>query len=92
MYTKLHASCILLCFQVFREVAYKAKTREDIMHGMDEFLDQVTVLPPGQWDPEIRIDPPTSVPSQVNTTILFFVNIYLFVHVSDYHPSSFYIS
>jgi hypothetical protein len=62
------------------------------MHGMDEFLDQVTVLPPGQWDPEIRIDPPTSVPSQVNTTILFFVKIYLFVHVSDYHPSSFYIS
>jgi hypothetical protein len=52
-----------------------AKTREDIMHGMDEFLDQVTVLPPGQWDPEIRIDPPTSVPSQVNTTILFFVKI-----------------
>lgn len=35
------------------------------MHGVDEFLDQVTVLPPGQWDPQIRIEPPQSVPSQV---------------------------
>jgi hypothetical protein len=35
------------------------------MHGIDEFLDQVTVLPPGQWDPQIRIEPPEKVPSQV---------------------------
>ena len=26
---------------------------------------QVTVLPPGEWDPSIRIEPPTSLPSQV---------------------------
>ena len=25
---------------------------------------QVTVLPPGEWDPSIRIEPPTQVPSQ----------------------------
>ncbi|NXO39784.1 S4A7 protein, partial [Locustella ochotensis] len=31
---------------------------------IDEFLDQVTVLPPGEWDPSIRIEPPKSVPSQ----------------------------
>ncbi|XP_076110717.1 electroneutral sodium bicarbonate exchanger 1-like isoform X2 [Mytilus galloprovincialis] len=49
---------------IFSEVAYKAKSREDIMHGFDEFLDQTTVLPPGQWDPEIRLEPPTKVPSQ----------------------------
>ena len=35
--------------------------------GIDEFLDQVTVLPPGEWDPSIRIEPPKSVPSQVRT-------------------------
>ena len=35
------------------------------MYGIDEFLDQVTVLPPGQWDPQIRIEPPEKVPSQV---------------------------
>jgi hypothetical protein len=47
------------------EVVYKARTREAIMYGIDEFLDQVTVLPPGQWDPQIRIEPPEKVPSQV---------------------------
>ncbi|XP_063439652.1 electroneutral sodium bicarbonate exchanger 1-like isoform X2 [Mytilus trossulus] len=50
--------------EIFSEVAYKAKSREDIMHGFDEFLDQLTVLPPGQWDPDVRLDPPTTAPSQ----------------------------
>ena len=35
-----------------------------MLAGIDEFLDQVTVLPPGEWDPSIRIEPPKSVPSQ----------------------------
>ena len=50
--------------EVFHEVAYKARNREDLLAGVDEFLDQVTVLPPGEWDPTIRIEPPKSVPSQ----------------------------
>ncbi|ESP01661.1 hypothetical protein LOTGIDRAFT_139286, partial [Lottia gigantea] len=50
--------------EVFREVAYKARNRQDILAGVDEFLDQVTALPPGEWDPKIRIEPPQSVPSQ----------------------------
>uniref|UniRef100_A0A8B9FC22 Solute carrier family 4 member 8 n=1 Tax=Amazona collaria TaxID=241587 RepID=A0A8B9FC22_9PSIT len=50
--------------QVFHDVAYKAKDRADLVAGIDEFLDQVTVLPPGEWDPSIRIEPPKSVPSQ----------------------------
>ena len=56
-----------VCFQVFHDVAYKAKDRNDLLSGIDEFLDQVTVLPPGEWDPSIRIEPPKSVPSQVRT-------------------------
>lgn len=52
--------------QVFHDVAYKAKNRGDLLAGIDEFLDQVTVLPPGEWDPTIRIEPPKSVPSQVS--------------------------
>lgn len=57
---------ILLIFsQVFHDVAYKAKDRNDLVSGIDEFLDQVTVLPPGEWDPTIRIEPPKNVPSQV---------------------------
>ena len=51
--------------KVFHDVAYKAKDRGDLLAGIDEFLDQVTVLPPGEWDPTIRIEPPKSVPSQV---------------------------
>lgn len=51
--------------QVFHDVAYKAKDRNDLVAGIDEFLDQVTVLPPGEWDPSIRIEPPKNVPSQV---------------------------
>ena len=52
-------------FQIFHDVAYKARDRGDLLAGMDEFLDCVTVLPPGEWDPTIRIEPPKSVPSQV---------------------------
>ncbi|XP_076859016.1 sodium-driven chloride bicarbonate exchanger isoform X2 [Brachyhypopomus gauderio] len=54
----------LMTDEVFHDVAYKAKDRNDLVAGIDEFLDQVTVLPPGEWDPSIRIEPPKSVPSQ----------------------------
>ncbi|XP_036387942.1 electroneutral sodium bicarbonate exchanger 1 isoform X5 [Megalops cyprinoides] len=50
--------------EIFHDVAYKAKDRSDLLAGIDEFLDQVTVLPPGEWDPSIRIEPPKNVPSQ----------------------------
>ncbi|KAM9409833.1 electroneutral sodium bicarbonate exchanger 1 [Pholidichthys leucotaenia] len=50
--------------EIFHDVAYKAKDRGDLLAGIDEFLDQVTVLPPGEWDPSIRIEPPKTVPSQ----------------------------
>ena len=58
-----YQSSILFSLQVFHDVAYKAKDRNDIIAGIDEFLDQVTVLPPGEWDPSIRIEPPKNVPS-----------------------------
>lgn len=61
---------ICLCLQVFHDVAYKAKDRNDIIAGIDEFLDQVTVLPPGEWDPSIRIEPPKNVPSQVSRNFI----------------------
>lgn len=52
-----------LCCQLFSDVAYKARNREDLIAGIDEFLDEVIVLPPGEWDPNIRIEPPKKVPS-----------------------------
>uniref|UniRef100_A0A8C8E3W9 Anion exchange protein n=1 Tax=Oryzias sinensis TaxID=183150 RepID=A0A8C8E3W9_9TELE len=54
----------LMTDEIFHDVAYKAKDRSDLVAGIDEFLDQVTVLPPGEWDPSIRIEPPKNVPSQ----------------------------
>uniref|UniRef100_A0A8C3AL16 Band 3 cytoplasmic domain-containing protein n=1 Tax=Cyclopterus lumpus TaxID=8103 RepID=A0A8C3AL16_CYCLU len=59
------AIATLMTDEIFHDVAYKAKGRTDLLSGIDEFLDQVTVLPPGEWDPSIRIEPPKSVPSQV---------------------------
>uniref|UniRef100_A0A336LGT2 CSON011498 protein n=1 Tax=Culicoides sonorensis TaxID=179676 RepID=A0A336LGT2_CULSO len=58
------AMATLMSDEVFHEVAYRAKKREHLIAGIDEFLDAVTVLPPGEWDPSIRIEPPASVPSQ----------------------------
>ncbi|XP_039875945.1 sodium bicarbonate cotransporter 3-like isoform X10 [Simochromis diagramma] len=55
----------LMTDEIFHDVAYKAKDRTDLLSGIDEFLDQVTVLPPGEWDPTIRIEPPKNVPSQI---------------------------
>lgn len=55
--------CSSLPPQLFSDVAYKARDREDLIAGIDEFLDEVIVLPPGEWDPKIRIEPPKKVTS-----------------------------
>ncbi|XP_021702997.1 sodium bicarbonate cotransporter 3 isoform X17 [Aedes aegypti] len=58
------AMATLMSDEIFHEVAYRAKKREHLLAGVDEFLDAVTVLPPGEWDPSIRIEPPAAIPSQ----------------------------
>lgn len=70
MYVFFFFTFLLALVQIFHDVAYKAKDRNDLVAGIDEFLDQVTVLPPGEWDPSIRIEPPKNVPSQVNSLSL----------------------
>ncbi|XP_075312615.1 electrogenic sodium bicarbonate cotransporter 4 [Odontesthes bonariensis] len=57
------AIATLMVDELFSDVAYKAREREDLIAGVDEFLDEVIVLPPGEWDPKIRIEPPKKVPS-----------------------------
>ncbi|XP_059406183.1 solute carrier family 4 member 4a isoform X6 [Carassius carassius] len=57
------AIATLMSDEVFHEIAYKAKDRQDLLAGIDEFLDEVIVLPPGEWDPTIRIEPPKTLPS-----------------------------
>lgn len=66
---------MLLCSQIYFSASYvkernnkilhcRAKKRDHLLAGVDEFLDAVTVLPPGEWDPTIRIEPPAAIPSQ----------------------------
>ncbi|XP_065195150.1 electrogenic sodium bicarbonate cotransporter 1-like isoform X1 [Sycon ciliatum] len=50
----------LMSDPIFHNVAYRATCRADLLAGVDEFLDQVVVLPPGEWDPTIRLAPPAS--------------------------------
>jgi len=51
--------------QIFCEVAYKAKTTRDLIAGIDEYMEGLTVLPPSVWDPQTRLEPPTKSMSKV---------------------------
>ncbi|XP_026516626.1 anion exchange protein 4 [Terrapene carolina triunguis] len=57
------AVATVLTDELFQRVACQAQDREDLIAGIDEFLDELTVLPPGKWDPTIRIPPPKCLPS-----------------------------
>lgn len=64
---------MFVCCQVFHDIAYKAKHRQDLLAGIEEFLDEVIVLPPGEWDPDIRIEPPKSLPSSDKRSTLIYM-------------------
>ncbi|ESO05115.1 hypothetical protein HELRODRAFT_78329 [Helobdella robusta] len=51
--------------KVFCEVAYNAYTAHDILTGIDEYLDDLTVLPPSIWDPCARLEPPVNTKTKV---------------------------
>ena len=62
---KLTIIYILYYWQVFTEVAYKAKSRDDLLAGVDEYIDDLTVLPPSIWDAGVRLEPPSQTRSMV---------------------------
>ncbi|CAL8248325.1 unnamed protein product [Merluccius merluccius] len=68
------AIATLMVDDLFSDVAYKARDREDLIAGIDKFLDEVTVLPPGEWDPKIRIEPPKKVLSADKRKSVFSLN------------------
>ncbi|XP_068460584.1 electrogenic sodium bicarbonate cotransporter 4 [Clinocottus analis] len=68
------AIATLMVDDLFSDVAYKARDREDLIAGIDEFLDEVIVLPPGEWDPKIRIEPPKKVPTADKRKSVFSLN------------------
>ncbi|XP_063301173.1 electrogenic sodium bicarbonate cotransporter 1-like [Pelobates fuscus] len=57
------AIATLLTDELFRKIAYSALTKEALIAGIDDFLDELTVLPPGKSDPTVRIQPPKFLPS-----------------------------
>ena len=62
--------------QVFCEVAYKAQSSKDIVAGIDEYAEDLTVLPPSVWDPAIRIEPPEKPVKLVGNDTIRYVTIW----------------
>jgi len=55
--------------QIFCEVAYVAKSADHLLDGIDEFIDDLTVLPPSIWDPTTRMEPPQKTITMVRLYI-----------------------
>ncbi|XP_036917760.1 anion exchange protein 4 isoform X7 [Sturnira hondurensis] len=58
------AVAVLLSDPQFQWSARRASNLHDLLAALDAFLEEVTVLPPGRWDPTSRIPPPKCLPSQ----------------------------
>uniref|UniRef100_A0A5K3FKF3 Anion exchange protein n=1 Tax=Mesocestoides corti TaxID=53468 RepID=A0A5K3FKF3_MESCO len=56
--------------EMFLDFATRSRSRNDLLAGIDEFLSASSLLPPGQWDPASRIEPPHAIPSQDNRKAL----------------------
>ncbi len=55
----------ILTDDICREFAYTSKDSDDIMQMMDRFMQDTYVIPPSEWDPTIRIEPPSKYTSKV---------------------------
>ncbi|XP_057589544.1 anion exchange protein 4 [Hippopotamus amphibius kiboko] len=58
------AVAILLSDPQFQRSVRRASNLHDLLAALDAFLEEVTVLPPGRWDPTARIPPPKCLPSE----------------------------
>ncbi|XP_046523113.1 anion exchange protein 4 isoform X4 [Equus quagga] len=58
------AVAVLLSDRQFQWSVRRASNLHDLLAALDAFLEEVTVLPPGRWDPTARIPPPKCLPSQ----------------------------
>ncbi|XP_037657539.1 anion exchange protein 4 isoform X12 [Choloepus didactylus] len=58
------AVAVLLSDPQFQWSVRRVRNLHDLLTALDTFLQEVTVLPPGRWDPTARIPPPKCLPSQ----------------------------
>jgi solute carrier family 4 (sodium bicarbonate cotransporter), member 5 len=55
-----------LADDVCRELFYSAQTKEEILEAIDQFNRSTMVIPPSEWNPKIRIEPPETYLSKVD--------------------------
>jgi hypothetical protein len=60
----------ILTDDICREFAYTSKNADGIVRMMDRFMQDTYVIPPSEWDPTIRIEPPQKYMSKVRTMIM----------------------
>ena len=48
-----------------RELFYTAESKDEVLSIVKQFNKGAMVIPPGEWDPRIRIDPPEKFLSKV---------------------------
>ncbi|KAL2778995.1 anion exchange protein 4 isoform 3, partial [Daubentonia madagascariensis] len=58
------AAAVLLSDPQFQWSVRRANNLHDLLAALDTFLEEVTVLPPGRWDPTARIPPPKCLPCE----------------------------
>ena len=56
----------ILSDELFQNDIHEAQEKKEILTAIDDFLEQSTVIPPGQWDTTIRLEPPDRTPSKVS--------------------------
>lgn len=55
----------ILTDDICREFAYMSKDSQGIIQMVDRFMQDTYVIPPSEWDPSIRIEPPPKYTSKV---------------------------
>ncbi|KAK9873025.1 hypothetical protein WA026_020756 [Henosepilachna vigintioctopunctata] len=50
--------------EIFQDVAYRSANCEQLLAGLDEILKEATVLPPGKWNPNTRVQPCVDITSR----------------------------
>lgn len=65
LYEVGRAMSTCLADEVCRELFYCAKSKQDILEALNQFNRNTMVIPPGEWNPKIRIEPPENCLSKV---------------------------
>ena len=60
----------ILTDDICREFAYSSKDSQDVMEMVNRFMHDTYVIPPSEWDPSIRIEPPLTYMSKVTKWVI----------------------